>query len=126
MLDSKVFVQMQKDLKALGLDSGIRPVSNFHTKVEVAVSLETLQALIAQAARLNALREFMQWRYELACRQRNQDKQRSHAGTLFFIDTGKQAFARAEEFAQYEERLRQEYRDRGIAQLDTGKLRDES
>lgn len=48
MLDSKVFRQVEIDLKALGLDSDFTPVTA-HPRVEVKISLRTLMSLIAQA-----------------------------------------------------------------------------
>lgn len=83
------------------------------------------QEIHDKAARLDALREFMLFRYELAYKQRAHDKQRSHAGTLFFIDTGKHGFAYSDECARYEAGLRDKIEDEQIAKLDVGRLRAE-
>lgn len=48
MLDSRTFVQLEKDLKGLGLESEFKPVSSY-PKVEVAISLSTLLNLITRA-----------------------------------------------------------------------------
>jgi hypothetical protein len=80
------------------------PVTDAYAATQTAEHYETN----LKAARLNELREFMLWRHELAVIQCNADKERSHAGTLFFIDTGWQPIDHGDEFDEYGLRLRAE------------------
>lgn len=59
-----------------------------------------------KARRLEQLLEWMVQRYLMAARSGDRDKERSHAGTLFFIETGKFAFSEDEGFYAFAYNLR--------------------
>lgn len=115
MLDSKVYVQLGKDLKELDPSFAFTVTGDG----DVTVNVATLKGLIAlagkpvedqalKADRLNELHAWMVWRHERAIQVRDTEKERSHVGTLFFIETGLNPLQHGEETAEFGERLREE------------------
>jgi hypothetical protein len=92
----------------VGLDSGSIIVSD--TSIGEGVAEE--QEIYAKASRLDALREFMVWRHERALSVGDFDKVRTHATTLFFIETGKRGFEHGDECADYGARIHEEAHQR--------------